>query len=159
MTSVLNNPLGANRTVTTFVSGKDADGIDLYAPTETEAYRANATITKGQALSFVVPTATVPVSVTPMAAATDDRMYVGVALDGAAAGDTVLVATRGLCLVKVVDDTPAAGDHLGLPDTTTGSFETTATDPDATAIVGKQAGVVLGTKDSNNLCLAYLRQM
>lgn len=157
MSIVLMNPNAANRTVTTFVSGRDENGFEVHAPSNVESFRADAAITKGQAVMFVFPTATVPVSVTPMSTAGDDRLFVGAALDNYAIGEQCLIATAGLCLVRVVDDTPAAGDVLFISDTTVGSFETVVTDPAATVTVGNSAGVVLGTKGADNLCLAYLR--
>jgi hypothetical protein len=152
----LANPFVAFGQASDIRTGKYNNGAVLEYDADYENWRANATITKGQALMFVAATATVPVSVTPMTAAGDKRLFVGVANEAAAAGQSVQVVTKGFCLINVGAGAPAALDLFVLPATTTGVFDTTSTDPDATTVVGTVGGVVLFTKGSDNLAPAYL---
>lgn len=152
----LANSFGAFGTVSDFRTGKYSNGAALGYDQDFENWRANATITKGQALMLVAATATVPVSVTPMTAAGDKRLFVGVANENASAGQSVQVVTKGFALINVGSGTPSALDLFVLPATTTGVFDTSSTDPDATTVVGTVGGVVLFTKGSDNLAPAYL---
>lgn len=153
------NPAGAFTTVTTFVSGVDANGIEVpYGRTE-RVYRANAAITVGQVLAFVAPTATVPVSVTPFVIAADFRLFAGVALEAAAAGAFVRVCTEGHCLVFANAQTVAALDAVFTPAANTGEASFSATDPTATTIVGNVLGVAFGVKNATtNLVGCNIRQ-
>jgi hypothetical protein len=154
--SAITNPSAALQTVTDFRTGLDSSGAPLQQGQQGWPYRANATIEAGQALMFVAPTATVPLSVTPMTTAivtSDPWLFAGVAADAAAAGDQVLVIRRGVCVVQHdTSDTPAAADVLALPNATTGDFATAA------AVTGlRVVGTVLGPEiGTSNRCLAYL---
>lgn len=152
--SLIVNPSGAlGAGVTDYRTGQDVNGHDLHqGQGEVYSFRADATILKGQALGWVVPTATVPLSVTPMAAATSALLYAGAAGDGAAVGETVTVIRRGVAVVRIGADAPAGGNGLLSPDTTTGEFEAGA------AAVGNQiVGVVLGPEiGTTGTCLAFL---
>lgn len=128
--SFINNPAGAlsNAPVTTYLFGRDAAGFELeQGKGEVYTFRANATVTRGQALMWVVPTATVPLSVTPMTAGADLVLFAGVALESGVAGDNIPVMRRGICIAFTDDsDTPAFGQILLRPDATTGQFATAA---------------------------------
>ena len=160
MSTILANPNGAHRTITTYVTGRDADGIPLVIGNqEVEPWRANAAILAGQALMFVAPTATVPMSVTPMTAAvtaSDPWRFAGVALEGAAAGEQVRVLAKGFGEILFdTSSTAAAYSVLVAPGTTTGEFDI-ATDPvDNSVNVGVCYGTEIGTEDK---CLAYVNR-
>lgn len=143
----LSNPNAAHRTVTTFLSGRDADGIPLnYPQHQIESWRANAAVSRGQALNFVAPTATVPISVTPMAAATADHLFAGAALEDAAVGEMVAVCASGFCeILHDAADTAAFGDPITIPDTTTGRFARGTAETDEVATVGIGYGTEIGT--------------
>jgi hypothetical protein len=154
------NPRAAFTNVTTFVSGVDANGIEIPYGRLELAYRANAAISVGQVVSFVAPTATVPLSVTPMTTATSQTLFAGIALEAAAAGGTVRVCTRGHCLVLANAQTPAAGQFIRVPGTTTGEPTISATAIDATTVVGTILGVVFGVKDATTLLVGgYISQV
>lgn len=142
MITQITNPDGAYQTVTDFRTGQASDGSAIqYGQTECYVIRANATIARGEALSIVAPTATVPVSVTPMAAATAVHLYLGAAQHDAVAGEPVLVVRRGFAVVRTeAADAPAAGEVLRCPDTTTGRFAASG----ALGAGGEVAGTVLG---------------
>jgi hypothetical protein len=153
--TLITNPSAAYRTVTDYRTGQDADGFDLeMGKSEVYHLRANATITKGEALMFVAATASVPTSVTPMTAAADVSLFAGVALEGAASGDLVTFARRGFVIVQTEDaDTPAFGNILRAPDTVTGDFGASG----ALGAGGEALGLVLGPEiGSTNTALAFL---
>lgn len=152
MDAQLANPLGAFRTVADFTLGVDAAGELVTPEIRCVPYRANAAITKGQALMFVAPTTTVPVSVTPMTAAAADHLFAGVALHAAAAGATVQVVTNGHCLIQVGAGTAAAASYGVVPATTTGVFDVDdALDAGDTAVA-----IFWGVKDAANNAFAYV---
>lgn len=153
------NPYGALRKMTTFVGFKSDDG-DEVSPGQARVFnlRANAAIAKGEVLMWVVPTATLPVSVTPMTAAAVDNLFVGVARHAAAAGEDVTVVTEGFCFVDVAAETAAFGNPVTMPATTTGKAEIGATF-DATLVVGSYLGTALGAKDAANLAPVWIHQM
>lgn len=151
------NPRAAFTTVTTFVSGLDANGVEIPYGRMERSYRADATITVGQALMWVAPTATVPISVTPMTVAADPRAFAGIALEGASAGGTIRVCTEGHCRIFANAQTVAANDVILVPGTNTGEASFSSTDPTATTVVGTVLGVAFGVKGSDNLAPAYLR--
>lgn len=157
-TREITHPLGGSSlgtAVTDFRTGKDADGNEL-AVTENIVLhlRANAAIAKGDLVSFVVPTATVPLSVKQTAVADTSWMKRGIAMAAAtAAGQVIPVCVFGHCLVNVGAGTPVAGDY-GTPHGATAGLVAVvaaASPPDATTVVGTVLGVFLGTKDANNL--------
>lgn len=152
----ITNPTGAHKTVTDFRLFKSADGEDVSLPSaQAEPFRANAAILRGEVLMWVVPTASVPLSVTPMTAAAADNLFAGIALEAAAAGEQVFVCTKGGCFVDVGAETPAFGNPITSPATTTGKAEIGATF-DATLVVGSFIGTALGAKDANNLTPAVI---
>jgi hypothetical protein len=154
------NPRAANTNVTTYVSGVDANGIEIPYGRFELAYRANAAVSVGQAVSFVAPTATVPLSVTPMATATSQTLFAGIALESAPAGGTVRVCHRGHCLILANAQTPAAGNFVRVPGTTTGEPTISSTAIDATTVVGTVIVVVFGTKDATSLLVGgYVNQI
>lgn len=152
----LTNPVGAHKTTSDFRNGvSDFGEPQLYQ--RNALFRANATITKGQALMDVAPTATVPFSVTPMTAAvaaSDSWAFVGAALESAAAGDLVNVLVEGYGVLLLEDaDTAAFRNVLRLPDTTTGAFATSADPLAGEAVCGKVLGPEIGT---TNTAFCYL---
>jgi len=152
------NPRAAFTTVTTFVSGTDADGVEIPYGRMERSYRANAAIAVGEALMWVSPTSTAPVSVTPMTVASDPRGFAGIALEVAAAGGTIRICTEGHCLVFANAQTVAANDVVLVPGANTGEASFTATDPAAATIVGTVLGVAFGVKlAATNLAPIYLR--
>lgn len=152
----IGNPAGASQAVSDWRTGKQANGADVDLDASYVYIRANTTITKGQAVGLVVPTATVPPSVTPQTAAMDKRLYVGAAQHAATAGQYVQILTRGFGLIDAGAGSPAAESLVVIPATTTGVYDFTSTDPDATTVVGTIAGVALFTKNSDNLVFAFL---
>ena len=143
----ISNPFGAHRRVTTFVAGQDADGEPFYQANASQEYRANAAITRGQLVQWVAPTASVPLSVTPMATASSALIFAGVALNDAAIGETVQVAQHGHVLVNTGDVTTALGEYLVKPGTTAGIGTLSSTAVDATTVVGSLLGIVVGNDD------------
>lgn len=125
--TTITNPTGTYVKVTDFTTGLDASGFEIVVgKDEVYTVRANAAITAGQALSWVAPTTTVPVSATPMAAATAVQNFAGVALESAAIGEQVAIQRRGFAVV-LIDGTVADGGFLLAPATTTGTFTGSAT--------------------------------
>jgi hypothetical protein len=143
----ISNPFGAHRRVTTFVAGQDAEGEPFYQPNIIQEYRANASVTRGQLVQWVAPTATVPLSVTPMATASSALIFAGVALNDATAGETVQVAQHGHVLVNTGDITTSLGEYLVKPATTAGVGTVSSTAIDATTVVGSTLGIVVGNDD------------
>lgn len=155
----LTNPFGAHKTVTDFRTFKDASGEDVALPASVvEVFRANAAIAKGEVVMWVVPTATVPLSVTPMTAAAADNLFAGVATAAVAAGGQAAIVRRGGCFVDVAAETTAFGTTLEAPGTTTGKAEVAAAEPTATTVVGTVIGLALAAKDATtNLAPAIVR--
>lgn len=149
------NPAGAYRGAN-FLTGRGDDGLPLALPqAEVESWRANAAVLRGQALNWVAPTATVPLSVTPMAAATADHLFAGAALEDAAIGEQVQVCAAGFCEVLIdTSDTAAFGGVIGIPDATTGRFSTAAAEVDEVASVG----ICLGTESATDYAPALINR-
>lgn len=141
-----------------YVNGQDNTGADLQIGIGVSySLRANAAITRGQALMFVAATATVPLSVTPYTAAADEQIFAGCAAANADAGDNVLVIREGFCTVKFdTGSTAAFGSVFKQPVTATGDFEIIA-DPvggaDQPPVLGLCLGVEIGTSDT---CSGYI---
>lgn len=154
-TQQLGNPKAAFQTVTSFVTGRTADGEPLAYGSHEVELRADATITRGAVLMFVAPTATVPLSVTPMTVAAADNLFAGIAYEAGVAGDIIRVVTYGHAIVDVAAETAAFGSLLTAPATTTGKAEIGATE-DATLVVSSVIGIALGIKDSGNLAAAWI---
>lgn len=145
----------------TFVSGVDSEGApheygNLYA-----TYRCNAAVARGDALSWVNPTATNPVSVTPMATATSSFDFAGIAMESRAAGQYVRVCITGFCLVDMVAQTAAAGEVITKPATTAGKVvRAAAPTVDAALVATTVLGRVFGIKNATtNLALCFIKQM
>jgi hypothetical protein len=131
---MITNPQSKLKAVTDYRDGKTSSGELLSYGGSYEPFRANATITKGQALIFVVPTATVPLSVTPEATASELWYFAGYAMHGASAGQTVMVCQHGHCEVLVYDTTVVTiGDRL-IKDGTNAAY-------------GAQSASAIGTSD------------
>lgn len=160
MSEILANPNGAFRTISSYVTGRDADGIpQIIGEQRVESWRAAATILPGQALMFVAPTATVPMTVTPQTAAASGATpwrFAGAALEGASAGDMVRVCYQGFCEILFdTSDTAAAYSVVNLPYTTTGEFDIATAPADDVVPVGVCYGAEIGSEDK---CLAYINR-
>jgi hypothetical protein len=156
---ILGTPLGAHKDVSDFRTMKDNAGELLTDMSQRFRYlRANEAINRGDVLMLVVPTATVPLSVARMATTADFRLFAGVANESASAGHPVQVQIDGICEVNVGAGTSAFGHAWLAPSATAGVAVATATDPDATAIVGSVFGVFLAAKDANNLAPAMFNR-
>lgn len=151
MSTPLGNPGGEYREITDYSSGTDIDG-ELVSPEVTgRPYRAASAVTRGQALMFVTPTSTVALSVAPMTAEAAKALFAGVALHGAAAGNTVLVG-HGHCLVDVGEGTAVAEYNIIPPGTTTGVFDVVNyAEPGS-------VGTLWGEKNTDNLAFAYVQR-
>jgi len=158
MTETLANPLGANQTITTFVSGLDVDNMEVTYWQEVCSMRAAAAITRGQVLIYVAPTATTPPSVTPMLSGSPGRLFAGVALAGAIAGATVKLATRGFVRANMTTAGAAADEALVQPSAT-GAFVAAAAVFDATTVVGATFGTVVGARQTDNRCLVRINHL
>ena len=117
----VHNPFGVNQGVADFRDAVDSTGSDIETRNISWPFRANATIAKGEAIMTVAPTATVPVSVSPMTAAigtSDPWSFAGIAGNAADAGETVQVIVFGYCRALLeAADSPAALNVLAVPDT------------------------------------------
>jgi len=158
MSGTLSNPNGAHVTITTYVSGRDENGIpQVLGNQDIESWRANAAVAQGEALMVVAPTATVPISVTPMTAviaSSHPWRFWGIAMEDAAAGEQVRVCAQGVCEVKFdAADTAAAYSVLQAPDTTTGRCAIATASADDVLAIGVVLGIESGTSDK---CLAYV---
>lgn len=111
----ITNPSGALQTVSDYRTNVDANSVPLVFGQTTDTFRANAAVAVGDALCFVTPTATVPLSVTPFPLDPTEvqmHLFAGVALNAAAAGKAVKVVRRGICLVNLTV-TAANGANAG----------------------------------------------
>jgi hypothetical protein len=147
--ATITNPTGAFRTTSDFIDGWDAAGELSLIDQRVVEVRADAAVTVGQALMIVAPTATVPVSVTPMTAAvtgTHGWRYYGAALTAGAAGDVIQVIRSGIARVRIdAADTAAAYSLLLAPDTTTGRHAIKTAAAAGDIVVGQ----VLGIEDAS----------
>jgi hypothetical protein len=142
----------------TYVSGVDDEGSMHEYGTEYMTIRANAAIVKGNVLSWVAPTATVPVSVTNMPTASGQLDFAGIAMESATAGKYVRVAVGGFALVDVASQTVASGEYLLKPTTTAGKGISASTAIDATTVAGTILGRFFGVKNAvTSLALAFIR--
>lgn len=150
------NPSAKLKQVTDFRTGLTNSGEliaegGIYLP-----FRANAAIAAGALVAFVVPTATVPLSVKERVNADLFTMTVGVAMNAAvAAGDQVTVCVFGASIVNVGAGTPVIGDY-GIHSATTAIVAPSSAAIDATIINSNLLGVFLGVKDANNKCSFFV---
>lgn len=145
---ILANPLGAlagRPSSGDFTAWLDKDGLPLDYPHSSYWFRANAAVTVGQLVSFVDPTSTNPLSVTP-SGTTDTTIVVGVAKNTAAAGEMVEVVTSGFCLALFESAVTPAADNAVINGGTTAGSVAVDTALDATNVVGTVLGVVLAAK-------------
>lgn len=140
----ITNPLGVNQTVSDHRTARDIVGGEVAYGKTVRPFRANANITRGQAVSFVVPTETVPLSVTPTTAA-GSHTFAGIAEDTVLAGRTVNVVVEGLAFA-IAGDTIAAGNAVGA----VADGEVEAVTIAATTLVGAVAGVALAAASSTD---------
>lgn len=160
--AILGNPVGAFNVVTTFVSGVDANGAEIEYGKSYRSYRTGAAVVRGEALMFVAPTATAPITVIKMTVAGTPRSFAGIALESAASGAVVRTCNEGHCLVFANAQTVAAGDAIRVPGTNAGEASFSAVAPDATTVVGTVLGIAFGVKASTagaNLAPCYIRQV
>jgi hypothetical protein len=159
MPLIIQNPFGAHRSVTTFASGVDAAGEPFHVPIAVNEYRANAAIARGDVVEFVYGTSTVPLSVKKMVTTSGALAFAGVALNDAATGETVQVASHGHCLVNVGANATAAGSYLVKPGTTDGVGTVSSTAVDATTVAGSILGVFVGTNDGATFSPVFLTRL
>lgn len=107
----LRNPLGTHVEVDDFRTGVDRNGGEINYGRTVAEYRANADIKRGQTLSFVAPTTSTPLSVTPSSAATGFT-FAGIANTDCDKGGLVEVTVRGHCL-GLGGGSAAALDSIG----------------------------------------------
>ena len=181
--SVITNPNGALQTVTDFTTNVDAAGVPInYGQDGVQVYRANAAVSQYDAVIFVPPTTTTPLSVTSIPlnpTQVQMHLFAGVALNSAAAGQNVRVCRVGVTLVNltvtaangsaagagstagtaVAGASVAAGNYLCAGGTGTSNvagqlsnFVASA----ATILAGEIVGVALSTA-TNGRCLADIR--
>lgn len=153
---ILANPVGAlSGRATDFTTWLDRDGLPLDYPHKSVWLQANAAVAVGQLVSFVNPTASTPLRVTPTGIADNVLIQVGIAKTAAtAAGQMVEVVTEGFCLALVeAATTPTVGAGVKNGGTTVGSVTTDT--PDATDIVGSILGSFLGAKLTSFLGSAH----
>lgn len=146
----IENPNAALRTVLDYRTGVSAEGEAIAYGGLFLPFRANAAVSRGALVAFVVPTQTVPLSVKERVVGDLTSMTVGVAVETAtAAGQVILVCLLGGCLVNVGAAVVAAGEY-GVHSGTAGLVASSAAAIDATIINGNILGVFLGTKDASN---------
>jgi hypothetical protein len=155
----IQNPFGAHRQVTTFASGVDSFGEPFHTASTVQEYRCNATITRGQVVEYVYGTASVPLSVQPMATASSHVRFAGVALNDAVAGEVVQVCTHGHCLVNVGANATAIDSYFVKPATTAGVATTGSSAPDATTVTGTILGVFVGANDGTTFSPAFITRL
>lgn len=109
--------------------------------------RANDTIAAKNAVGWVAPTATVPLSVEllDVSDATAAAVFAGVALDSGVAGEMIRVVVEGPCIVTVDDGTPVFGVYAIKHATVDGCVIATAT-VDASTLAGTIVGVFLSAE-------------
>lgn len=157
---MITNPLGAHVTVTDYSTavGYTDDGQLIHHPALQTEFRANAAVTKGDFVEFVAATSSVPLSVTPMpSTGAEEKLFAGVALADAAAGDAVRVALPGSVAPARVDTSAAAENVCKIPDTTAGVSATSAVALAATDVVGDVLGVCLSA-DASGVALVKIAQ-
>lgn len=142
------NPAGAYRNVSDFTTWADANGHEIEYWRQVATLRANGTINKFDAVMFVAPTTTVPLSVAQLATTAGEATalkFVGVALEAGTAGGYIRIATSGFAMVQIGSATPAAYDVATNGGSAAGAVGTVAAGSvAATNIVGSIYGVFLG---------------
>lgn len=153
------NPAGAFRSVSDFTTWVDGNGNDIEYWRQIASLRCDVAIAKGDALMYVVPTTTVPLSVAPLAV-TDTlavgQKFLGVAIEAAAVGEQCLFATEGFALVNVGSATAAAGSTANRAGSAAGALNVLTAA--ATDIIGTGYGVYLGAKNASNLAPVWLNR-
>jgi len=158
----IGNPAGANNPLSTTLVGRYQDGSIVTFGNDSDVYiQANAAIAKGEVVALnATQTAGTPIQAVKMPTTADPRLLLGVAVNAAAAGGVVQVRTQGVVELFVNAQTVAYGDVAFVPGTNAGEATCSATDPDATTIVGRVIGTVLAAKVSGtNLALCYVKQV
>lgn len=148
---IITNPLAAWGTVTSFLTGVDANGMPIAYSQSTEQWRANEAIAANQCVSLIAPTATVPVSVEVMDVSDvfAALMFIGVASEAAVAGALVTVVTQGVVVVSIDDGAPIFGDVAIKHATVDGAVISGGTlggTWDAADVAGTALGVFLGAE-------------
>lgn len=116
-------------TIGTFVAGA--------AITAGAAVQAEATLTAAVSLTVVVTDGT---------GTTEPALFVGIALEGAAAGETVQVVTAGYAIANIDNAEPAFGDVASVDVAVDGVLDT-VTVADAADIIYDVVGVFLSEED------------
>lgn len=152
--ATITNPAGAYRQVSDYTTWVGADGLDITFDQMIATYRANAAVAKGDAVMFVAPTATVPLSVTGLTGSSNAvaLSFAGIALDPAPVGGYARICTWGYCRAQVGTATPAAYDAGTVNGSATGALAVVGSAALAAAnIAGTLLGVFLAAKDGTNM--------
>ena len=154
------NIRGSFRSVSDFTTWLDGDslfiGDAIYQ--DVAQFRADAAITAGDAVQFVAPTASLPLSVKALTTTPAESLrFVGVALETVAAGDNVNVCVQGVCSVNIGSATVAFGDVATGPANTTAGVVTVLAQPTAAGtLVGNVFGTFLSANDISGTDKAVL---
>lgn len=144
------NPQSAMAATSDFRTGFADNGIEhVYGGKTTGVFRANAAVDVGEVVTFVVPTAANPLSVTPASAV--NTLCAGVAETSAAAGDNVTVCLSGNTFV-IAGGSVSAGNVLGGGS----SAKATAVTVDATILAGAILGFALADGSADDLIPCYI---
>jgi hypothetical protein len=137
---------GANRLVSDHATYLDDNDTPIGYPQHVEEWIAESTIVEGELVALQAATTTVPEKVAPAATNENAILIIGVALNGASAGQIVRVCTHGVCMALVeAASTPARGDAVVNGGTTAGAAGLD-TALDATNVAGSVLGVYLAAK-------------
>lgn len=149
MSKQITNPFGAYGT----------SGIDENGPQTTWPFVANGSINANDVVTFATPTADDISTLTVKQAdvsADDPASVAGVALEGAADGESVLICMWGICLVNIGADTVAADELASFHASTDGAA--TGSVADATTISGDTFGVFRSAEiGSTNTAILFVR--
>ena len=148
MTQLITNPSAAFQKVSDFLTYEDDSDNLLDYPRVVDTFIAAGTIAKNDWVGFVGASATAALKVEKLdvSDAFAATVCIGVALEGAAAGDRVQVVTRGVAICNINDTgTIALGDVAVKHATADGASGVTAiASLDATVVAGSILGIYLG---------------
>lgn len=154
----ISSPTGAFVGVTDYRYGIDADSKPLGNYQEAFEARANVALAVGDVLTWVVPTATVPLSVTNAVATGGSGTFLGgyrfagVCFRAAAVGAPALVVKYGFGYVNIGSGTAAIGD-MAVLGASAGQADVIALATGITAgtFAGNVLGIFLGVKGNAGL--------
>lgn len=148
--SVIANPFSSYAATSDFRTGLADNGMEhVYGGKVTGVFRANAAVDAGEVVTFVVPTAANPLSVTPASAV--NTLCAGVAETSAAAGELVTVCLEGNTFV-IAGGSITAGNVIGGGS----SAKATAVTVDATILAGAILGFALADASLDDVIPCYV---